>query len=202
MDIGYKRFSPLSKKYARQLEEISLPDDALYVDNCTRKEDVHPALTRLLNEVNEGDTIYVQSFDRIATNLEELLLILEAFLNKKASIRFLTENITFTPDPNDSHSLMQMEALRNLYACEKKLRKERVDTYSASRRSGKPVGRPSTITEEQKAEVRRLLQENIAANISQISRETGVPKTTCFRIRAILKENMEKEGCALPDEKL
>ena len=64
--IGYVRVSTLEQNTGRQLEQI--PVDRVFADKASGKDTQRPELERLIAFVREGDTVVVQSMDRLARN--------------------------------------------------------------------------------------------------------------------------------------
>ena len=68
--IGYIRVSSLDQNPLRQLDQVSL--DKVFTDKASGKVTAHPQLVELLAFVREGDTVVVDSMDRLARNLDDL----------------------------------------------------------------------------------------------------------------------------------
>ena len=60
------RVSTLEQNTGRQLEQI--PVDRVFADKASGKDTQRPELERLIAFVREGDTVVVQSMDRLARN--------------------------------------------------------------------------------------------------------------------------------------
>jgi DNA invertase Pin-like site-specific DNA recombinase len=145
----------------------------------------------MLDEVREGDMIHVESLDRIALDLPDLLSLVEKLGRMGVGLVFHSENITIPGNMADPMRENAIKSMKILSITDGKTKNERKDHVIGARRIGTRVGRPSSVTEQQKNDVRKFLTQEPQMSISQISRETGVPKTTCFRIKAALKEELE-----------
>ncbi|MBQ7609242.1 MAG: recombinase family protein [Desulfovibrionaceae bacterium] len=192
MDIGYIRTSPAIKNNPQQL--IGVHVHRTYADSCSLKDEIKPEKAKMLNEIHAGDIIHVQSADRIAIDLTELSSFMETLGKKGVGLVLHNEGIHIPADPNNPTHQNALQSLRTLSHTEKTTTKERMDHLRHARRSCGRVGRPSSVTQEQKEAVKKLLMTDPQMSISQISRETGVPKTTCFRIKAMITEEMQRFG--------
>ena len=67
--IGYVRVSTLSQNELRQLEGLVL--DRVFMDKASGRDITRPQLTELLRFVRDGDTVVVNSMDRLAHNLND-----------------------------------------------------------------------------------------------------------------------------------
>ena len=85
--IGYVRVSSFDQNPERQLEQIQV--DKVFTDKASGKDTRRPELERLLAFVREGDTVVVHSMDRLARNLDDLMLsVMGAFAEfERALIR-------------------------------------------------------------------------------------------------------------------
>ncbi len=192
MDIGYIRTLQVIKNNPSQLVGVSLA--RVYADTCSLRDEEQPAKNKMLEEVRAGDMIHVESLDRIALDLPSLLSLVEKLGNMGVGLVFHTENITIPADQSDPARANAINAIKMLSFTEATTREERKEHIIGAKRIGTRVGRPSSVTEQQKEEVRRLLMVEPPVSISRISRETGVPKTTCFRIKTALKEELQQKA--------
>lgn len=196
MDIGYIRTSRAIKHNPTQLLGLNLT--RIYADSCSLRDEVQPAKKRMLEEVREGDVIHVESLDRIVLDLPDLLSLVEQLGKVGVGLVFHTEHITIPGDINDPARENAIKSIKILSLSTESAKKERKDHAVGARRIGTRVGRPSSVTEQQKEEVKKLLMQEPPLSIAQISRETGVPKTTCFRIRTTMKEEQESKATNPP----
>ena len=67
--IGYVRVSTLNQNELRQLEGLVL--DRVFMDKASGRDITRPQLTELLRFVRDGDTVVVNSMDRLAHNLND-----------------------------------------------------------------------------------------------------------------------------------
>src|ERR1700738_3935201 len=68
--VGYLRVSSLDQNEVRQLEGLAL--DKTFTDKASGKEAKRPPLEAMQSFVREGDTVFCDSMDRLARNLDDL----------------------------------------------------------------------------------------------------------------------------------
>ena len=102
--IGYVRVSSFDQNPERQLEHVQV--DRLFTDKASGKDTQRPELERLLAFAREGDTVVVQSMDRLARNLDDLRLIVQKLTKRGVRIEFVKENLTFTGEDSPLANLM------------------------------------------------------------------------------------------------
>ena len=201
MEYGYICHSPSLPFNDNQLINIDIPKEAIYIDNCSIKDDVRPARKRLIDTVQEGDLIYVQSLDRIARNVKDLLSLLTELLTKGVSVHFLQENLTVSPKGNPVANSTILTTLDLLSIWERTLLRElQEEGKQAARLAGKHFGRPSSVTQEQRDRVVQLILEDNDKSVLQISRETGVPRTTCYRLKDMVKQKKQEFMDTMDDD--
>lgn len=78
MNRAYVRVSTVEQNEARQLEGLAKYNiDVWYTEKVSGKSANRPELKRMLKEAEEGDTIYVHDFSRLARSTKDLLIIVE-----------------------------------------------------------------------------------------------------------------------------
>ena len=193
MELAYLRVSSAGQHTDRQLTDLKLPIEQMYVDHCSGKDKDRPELQNLLRHLREGDVVHVHSLDRLARNLKDLMDLLDQMIGKGAEVRFHKENLIFAADKTNPMNRLLLQIFGALAEWERALIRERqAEGYEAARRSGKHLGRPSKVTEEQKEKVREAFRKDMLYNVARLSRETGVPPTSCRVIRKQLQEATEK----------
>lgn len=100
-NIGYIRVSTQHQNTGRQHEDFSakgITIDNLYEEKISGKNTDRPQLKAMLQYVREGDTVYAESFSRLARSTRDLLEIVEDLTSKGVQFVSLKENVnTSTP---------------------------------------------------------------------------------------------------------
>lgn len=184
MELGYVRVSSAGQNTDRQLAELNLPVENLYIDRSSGKDTERPELKNLMKSLRNGDILHVHSLDRLARNLKDLMKILDQLTAKGVEIRFHKENLTFKSDDPNSMNRLILQIFGALAEWERSIIKERqAEGISVARSKGKHMGRPSTVNNEQKEHVKKMFEGDILMPVARVSRESKVPYTTCRRIR-------------------
>ena len=76
MDIyGYIRVSSIDQNEDRQIlamQELEIPHTHVYIDKQSGKDFKRPSYQKLVNILQAGDLLYIQSIDRLGRNYEEI----------------------------------------------------------------------------------------------------------------------------------
>ena len=94
MRLGYSRISGVDKTTDRQLDGIGL--DRTFEDTRSGNSTNRPALDRLKDYAQVGDTVVVHAISRLAHNVDDLIGRLKFFNGKKVTVEFRKEALTFT----------------------------------------------------------------------------------------------------------
>ena len=70
--VGYLHVSSLDQNEVRQLEGLAL--DKTFTDKAFGKDVKRPQLEAMQSFVRQGDTVFCHSMDRLARNLDDLLI--------------------------------------------------------------------------------------------------------------------------------
>ena len=101
MDYAYVRVSTIEQNEARQLaamEKYNIPAENYFTEKVSGKNMERPELQRLLDTVQEGDTIHIHDFSRLSRSTADLLKIVEMLTAKGVRLVSNKENLdTSTP---------------------------------------------------------------------------------------------------------
>ena len=92
--VGYIRVSHESQNIDRQLSGIKL--DREFVDKMNGGTKDRENLEACMQYVRDGDTLVVDSIDRLARNLRDLQDIVSSLVEKGVTVKFIKESLTFT----------------------------------------------------------------------------------------------------------
>lgn len=195
MEFGYIRVSSVGQNTDRQLADLSIPPENFFTDRLSGKDTERPELRNLLRTLREGDILHVHSLDRLSRNLRDLLKILDELIQKGVEIRFHKENLVFANGrENSAMNRLILQIFGALAEWERSIIHQRqAEGIAQAKLQGKHLGRPSSVTKEQKEEVKRRLRQDMLMNLSRLSRETGVPRSTIRLIRSKMQEEQEPD---------
>lgn len=106
---GYCRVSTSNQdidKYIEQLKEYGVDDDKIYKDVITGTKMDREGLTRLLEDVNEGDTVIIPDMTRLGRSTIDLLNIVDKLKDKGVHLKSLKEGWLDTTSDNPQSTLM------------------------------------------------------------------------------------------------
>lgn len=93
--IGYVRVSTVDQCVDRQLAEVECHKK--FVEKASAATTKRPVLEAMIDYVRDDDVVVVHSLDRLARNLKDLKTVVDTLVQKGVTVRFLKENIEFTP---------------------------------------------------------------------------------------------------------
>ena len=95
--IGYIRVSTVEQNEGRQVKAMEeLKVDKVFTEKKSGKNTDRPQLQAMIDFVREGDTLYIESFSRLARDTKDLLNLLEVLSNKGVGVVSLKERIDTT----------------------------------------------------------------------------------------------------------
>lgn len=140
MKIAYIRVSSKDQNTGRQLEAMKAHNiERTFEEKVSGKDTNRPELNAMLDYVREGDTIYIESFSRLARNTLDLLTIINKITEKKAGLVSLKESI----DTTTAAGRLQLGVFAAIYQFERECSKERQrEGIDLALAEGRAYGRP------------------------------------------------------------
>lgn len=185
--VGYIRVSSIGQNIARQLAGIKL--DKEFVDTITGSTMDRKNLIACLAYIREGDTLVVDSIDRLARNLQDLQEMVNSLVKKGVSVKFIKENLTFT-GKEDALATLMLQMMGAFAEFERTMiRSRQREGIEAAKKAGKHLGRPNKITNEMRDCVKEKLSEK--KSIRSIAKDVAVSRATIYKI--IDQLNLTKE---------
>ena len=175
MKVGYRRVSTVEQKFDRQeLGEL----DKLFEEKVSGSNAEREALNEMIDFVRQDDEVVVHSIDRLARNLRDLQNIIETLNNKGVSIRFLSENLTFSTNVNDAFAKLQLQIIGSVAEFERNIiRKRQAEGIAKAKAKGVYAKRGATINKESV----KQLQAN-GLSITAIAREMNISRMSVYRV--------------------
>ena len=183
--IGYLRIGLNEKNIHPQVDLLkAVGASKIYLEKTSDKKEHTPQLENLMSEVQEGDTLVVTSFDRIARNTKHLLEVIESLYAAGVAFKSIDNNI----DTSSSNGEIIRTLLRALIDFEHQVVKERQSVGIAkAKKEGRYKGRKPT--------ARAKADEVLALNKRGLTRqkiadELDIGVASVYRI---LKDNIESK---------
>ena len=138
-----------------------------------------PRLTRMLNEINKGDTLVITSLDRLARSTYDLFDITKLLEENGVNFKSLREPWA---DTTSSMGKFLLTVFAGLSELERSLIRDRTEEGRiAAQKRGVKFGRKPVLTRHQQKEVLRMLNEGQA--IRAIARHFNVGVATIDRVK-------------------
>ena len=177
MTRGYARVSTSDQNLGRQQDALQKYGiDKLYCEKLSGTKKSRPELDRLLKDLQEGDTVVIESLSRLGRSVKNLSELMEIFNEKQIRLVSLKETI----DTTSSTGRLLFTILSSLAQFERDVLVERTNEgLAAARARGRTGGRPaSNQTALQKA---IALYNTKQYTLTEIKEITGISKSTLYR---------------------
>ena len=181
---GYARVSTSAQDLTRQLDALNkadIPDERIYADKKSGKSAAARAgLQALLAAARPGDTIVVNTLDRLGRNMRETLNMIHDLTERGVYLRSLADPMPVDTEQDDAMSRMATLMLAMFAEMERVYANERAaHARQVRRENGKPVGRPRAHSAEA-IEYASLLRQQ-GHSFAEVSRKTGIPVGSLHR---------------------
>lgn len=182
--IGYARVSTRNQSTDRQVDDLlsaGVRRDDPYVDHgVSGARARRPQFDLALAALHEGDTLVINTLDRLGRSTVNMLTLADELKNRGAALRVLNlggANVD-TSTPTGSMVFTVMAALAQM---ELEIKRERITDSVTKRRSagGDLGGRRPVFTDSQIRNAQRLVEAGEPA--SQVARDLGMSRATLYR---------------------
>lgn len=189
--VAYVRVSSAGQNLARQLEAVGECDETFTEKQSGKTATDRPQLQALIRHVRHGDHVVVTSMDRLARSVIDLNNIVQQITGnpahhteenprKGASIEFLKERLTFTPEGEDPMAEFQLNMMGAFAQFERDLiRQRQADGIAAAKKRGAYKGRPRSIQGDKLREIRNAALAGTPK--AQIARDYNISRSTLYR---------------------
>ena len=176
---GYARVSTDSQNLDRQLDALKKYGiDKLYCEKMSGTKKSRPELDRMMKEIEDGDTIVIESLSRLGRSVKNLAELMEVFNSRNIRLISLKETI----DTTSSTGRLLFTILSSLAQFERDVLVERTrEGLNAARARGRCGGRPRT---NEKAVKKAMALYNTGQySMREIQDMTGVSASTIYRAK-------------------
>jgi DNA invertase Pin-like site-specific DNA recombinase len=176
--VGYVRMSTADPGGVSQLDGVTL--DRTFIDDGASAHGA--ALQEALRYVREGDTLVVQSMDRIARNLTELVRVVERLVGQGVTLEFVKEALVFAPPSAGGGCAEALATLRALAEFDRAVIRERQREGIALAKltPGKYKGRAPALNAEQIQELQCRDAARGGRGRAALAREFGISRQTLY----------------------
>lgn len=182
MRIAYLRVSTEDQSPARQ----EIVADKFFEEKASGATRDRPALTAMLEQLRNGDEVYVWSLDRLARSLVDLEALIFEIQKRGASLHAISENLVFRPENDDPFSALTMRLLGSVAQFERDIlaRRQR-EGIKKAKASGKYKGRKRSIDRKV---VCKLFKYGLSRR--QIALQLDIARSSVSRILAEGREGV------------
>ena len=177
--VGYARVSSAGQSLEVQLEKLNKAGcSRVYSEKRSgRQAENRPELQACLAFLREGDTLVISRLDRAARSVLDLAKIADQLRKKGVALRVLDQGL----DTTTSEGRLMFSLLGAFAEFEADIRHERQrDGIALAKVKGVRFGRKSSLTEAQKATIRRLRGEE-GFSIDQLQERYQIGRATVYR---------------------
>lgn len=177
--LGYARVSTDDQELANQRAELTAAGcSRLFAEKITGTRRDRPELARLLDHLRPGDVVTVTRLDRLARSTRDLLDIAEQIQEAGAGLRSLAEPWADTTSPAGR---MVLTVFAGIAEFERSLIIDRTRSgRQAAKAKGVKFGPPPTLTPEQIAHARALVDQE-GRTVKEAAALLGVHRSTLYR---------------------
>ncbi len=178
MIIGYARVSTDDQNLDAQTDALKAAGaERIFAEKMSGSMRKRPELDKLLDQLRPDDVIVVTKYDRLARSLRDLLDIVETIKDQNVGFRSLAEDI----DTTTPAGRLVFHVFASIAQFERERISERTrEGLQAAKARGRVGGRPPALTAAQKAETRRM-RDDEQRSISEIARLFKVSERTIRR---------------------
>lgn len=180
-NIAYIRVSTKEQNTGRQHEDFTAKGIVLnkvFEEKLSGKNTDRPQLQAMLAYLREGDTLYVESFSRLARSTRDLLNIVNTLTEKGVSFISLKENV----DTTTSQGKFMLTVFAGLYELERDniLERQR-EGIDLALKEGRPYGRPSATVSDTFSEHYQQWKNGDLKAVDFMKLE-NIPKSTFYKL--------------------
>ncbi|CAJ8831785.1 resolvase domain-containing protein [Burkholderia pseudomallei] len=184
--FAYARVSTSDQTTANQLREIEAAGFSVDKRRVVSESisgsvsaDRRPGFAQLLVKMEEGDVLIVTKLDRLGRNAMDVRATVEGLAERGIRVHCLALGGV---DLTSAAGRMTMQVLNAVAEFERDLLIERTHAGIArAKAEGKAMGRPSALSDEQRADVLREL--DAGASVAALARRFGTSRQTIMRVR-------------------
>lgn len=185
MIYGYSRVST-SKQDLESQNSLLLEAgaEAIYSEKYTGTKRDRAELNNLIDVVQEGDTIVITKIDRLARSIRDLRELIDTFLSKGVSVKFVVDNLEFKSTKEaGSMQMLMLNMLGSFAEFERDLIVSRTQEGKAWAKANKKdytEGRPKRKLGPKYLHAIDLMNNHTMKEVEQL---TGISRATLFRIK-------------------
>ena len=170
-------------------QQAGVDKDLIYTEKMSGTKSNRPKLKALLNILELGDTVYIESLNRLGRSSADLITLMQTFSDMGVTLISLKEQLDFS----SAAGKMIAQFLAILAEFERNCIVERVkEGLSAARARGRIGGRPATPEKILDKALKMYDLHNLT--VSEICRACGISRPTLYKALRQREEKQELES--------
>lgn len=198
--IGYVRVSTVEQNTARQDDKLKgMQLDRIFEDKASGKDRNRPQLNAMLDYVQAGDIVYVDSLSRLGRSTFDLLEISKELRAKGVILQSLTESIDLT-SPAGTLTFTILSAIAEFErAC---IKQRQMEGIASAKERGKTWGNEKKyLVNEREEDDFYMDYYNGKFSADEGMEKTGMSKFAFYNRYNKWKKKMEKSGMVFIDKR-
>lgn len=191
MKYGYARVSTEEQCLDRQIDQlkgVGIEEEYIYKEKMSGTKSNRPKLKALLNVLEQGDTVYTESLNRLGRSSADLITLMQTFADMGVTLISLKEQLDFS----SAAGKMIAQFLAILAEFERNCIVERVkEGLSAAHARGRVGGRPKTPEKTLDKALKMYDLHNLT--VSEICRACGISRPTLYKALRERENKIELE---------
>jgi DNA invertase Pin-like site-specific DNA recombinase len=180
MKLGYARVSTKDQHLTLQMDALKDAGcEKIFPEKMTGATKERPQLQKMLEQLREGDTVYIWKLDRLGRSLRDLVQLVTEIQDKGAGLRSLNDQI----DTTTPQGKLVFHLFASLAEFERDIIRERTKAgLAAARARGRKGGRPRGLSSkaEHKAIIAEKLYQERELSVKQICEQLSISKMTFY----------------------
>ncbi len=180
MKIGYARVSTKDQNLNLQMDDLKKAGcEKIFQEKITGATKERPQLQKMIEQVREGDVVFIWKLDRLGRSLKDLIHLVNEIKEKGAGLKSLNDPID-TTTPQGKLTFHLFAALSEF---ERDIIRERTFAGLASARArGRVGGRPKGLSSkaEHTAIIAEKLYQDRELSIKNICEQLSISKMTFY----------------------
>lgn len=177
---GYMRISTTKEEQKFDRQEAQLADkvDVLFKDRISGSKRVRPELDKMLDQLKEGDVVYILEIERLARSTRDLLEIVDVIKEKGAALKSVKDTWldTTSENPMSDFLLVVMGAMAEMDR--KQIVKRVNEGLTVAKSKGVKLGRPKA--KQSKVALALKLYDEGGYTTKEISEIAGISRKTLY----------------------
>ena len=191
MKIGYARVSTKDQNLDLQidaLKNVGCVDTYIYKEEISGVAKERPQLTRLMEQIREGDIVVIWKLDRLGRSLADLVRLVNEIQGKGAGLLSLNDNI----DTTTPQGKLTFHIFAAIAEFEREIIRERTNAgLAAARARGRKGGRPNGLTKQSQVKAAAAVSlYNQKQSISEICNTLVISKKTLYKYLRLMNSDL------------